>query len=156
MPVDVHDEAPDLVHVTVSGRMVPADQVAVLSTISKAIERAGRIRLLIVLADFEGWTSGEEWADDALRLESDSTIVKARHRRRQPVEGSGLRLPCSTVPGDPDRVLRVRGRGPFLAQRVATRVRAEIRARHAGIYFIFFFGASLFGVLSTEIPTASV
>jgi hypothetical protein len=77
MPVDAREEAPDLVRITLRGRMAPADQAALLYFVTKAIERAGRIRLLIVLDGFEGWTTGEEWGDDALRLASDTPIVKA-------------------------------------------------------------------------------
>lgn len=77
MPVDAREEAPDLVRVTLQGRMAPADHAALLYFVTKAIERTRRIRLLIVLDAFEGWTIGEEWGDEDLRLESDAPIVKA-------------------------------------------------------------------------------
>lgn len=76
MPVDAHEEAPDLVRIILRGRMAPADHAALLYFVTKAIERARRIRLLVVLDGFEGWIGGEEWGDDALRLESDAPIVK--------------------------------------------------------------------------------
>jgi len=76
MPVDAREEAPDLVRVTLQGRMAPADHAALLYFLTKAIERTGRIRLLIVLEGFEGWTIGEEWGDDELRLET-APVVKA-------------------------------------------------------------------------------
>ena len=77
MPVDARQEKPDLVHVTLRGRIAPADHAALLACVAQATGRAGRVRLLIVLRDFEGWTSGEEWGDDALLLQDDSAIVKA-------------------------------------------------------------------------------
>ena len=77
MPVDVREEGSDMVVITLQGRMAPADQAVVLDFLTKTAERAGKIRLLAVLRDFEGWTIGEEWADDALRLQSDEPIMKA-------------------------------------------------------------------------------
>jgi hypothetical protein len=76
MPVDAREEGSDMVVITVRGRMAPADQAALLYSVAKAVERAGKIRLLAVLRDFEGWTIGEDWADDALRLQSDAPIIK--------------------------------------------------------------------------------
>jgi hypothetical protein len=57
--------------------MDTADQAALLSLVTKAIERHGRIRMLIVLDAFEGWTTGEGWADNDLWLASDAPVVKA-------------------------------------------------------------------------------
>jgi hypothetical protein len=77
MPVDAHEEGADLVRITLQGRMAPADQAALLFFITKAIDRTGKIRVLVVLDGFDGWTAGEEWGDAELRLESDAVIVKA-------------------------------------------------------------------------------
>jgi hypothetical protein len=76
MPVDAHEEEPDLVRITLRGRMAPADHAALLFFVTRAIERLRRVRLLVVLEDFEGWTKAEEWGDAELRLEDDAAIVK--------------------------------------------------------------------------------
>ena len=67
----------DLVRITLRGRVAPADHAALLFFVTRATAGGRRVRFLIVLEDFEGWTSDEEWGDDALRLESDAPIVKA-------------------------------------------------------------------------------
>ena len=77
MPIDGSDEGSGLVRITLKGRMAPADHAALLYFITKAIERLGRVRLLVVLDGFEGWSGGEEWTDDALRLADDAPVVKA-------------------------------------------------------------------------------
>ena len=77
MPIEAREEAPDIVCITMRGRMTPADHATLLFFIAKTVEGARRVRLLILLEDFEGWTTGEEWADDALRLENDAVIIKA-------------------------------------------------------------------------------
>jgi hypothetical protein len=77
MPIEAREEAPDIVCITMRGRMTPADHATLLFFIAKTVEGARRVRLLILLEDFEGWTTDEEWADDALRLENDAVIIKA-------------------------------------------------------------------------------
>ena len=76
MPVDASEEGSDLVRITLKGRIAPADHAALLYFVTKAIARAGRVRLLVVLDGFEGWTGGEEWSDDALRLANDAPVGK--------------------------------------------------------------------------------
>ena len=76
MPVDASEEGSDLVRITLKGRMAPADHAALLYFVTKAITRAGHVRLLVVLDGFDGWTGGEEWNDDALRLANDAPVAK--------------------------------------------------------------------------------
>ena len=54
MTIDAEDGAGNLLHLRVRGRVTTADQAALLNAVGKAVERHGRIRLLITLADFEG------------------------------------------------------------------------------------------------------
>jgi len=77
MSVDAREEGTDIVRITLRGRIAPADHAALLFFVTRATEGGRRVRLLVVLENFEGWTGDEEWGDDALRLESDAPIVKA-------------------------------------------------------------------------------
>ncbi len=77
MPIDAREEAPDIACITMRGLMTPADHAALLFFIARAVQGPRRVRLLILLEDFEGWTAGEEWGDDALRIENDAVIIKA-------------------------------------------------------------------------------
>ncbi len=77
MPVDAREETGDLVHLTVRGRMTTPDQAALVYFITKAVQRHGRIRLLVTLDDFAGWEDDEGWDDAGLRIADDSAIVKA-------------------------------------------------------------------------------
>ena len=77
MPVDAVEEGDGLVRITLQGRMAPADHAALLYFITKAIDGAAPVRLLIVLDGFAGWKGGAEWADDDLRIQDDSKIAKA-------------------------------------------------------------------------------
>jgi hypothetical protein len=77
MPVDAREETGDLVHLTVRGRMTTPDQAALVFFITKAVQRHGRIRLLVTLDAFAGWEADEGWDDAGLRIPDDSAIVKA-------------------------------------------------------------------------------
>jgi hypothetical protein len=76
MSVDAQEETDDVVHLTIRGRLTTPDQAALVYFITKAVQRHGRIRLLITLDGFAGWTADDEWGDDALRIANDATIVK--------------------------------------------------------------------------------
>jgi hypothetical protein len=77
MPVDAREEAGNLVHLMIEGRMTTPDQAALIYFITKAVQQHGRIRLLISLTRFAGWAADDSWGDDALRIQKDATIVKA-------------------------------------------------------------------------------
>lgn len=77
MSVDATEEAGNLVHLTLQGAMSTADQAALIYFITKAVQRHGRIRLLITLNGFAGWTADDDWGDDALRIQDDASIAKA-------------------------------------------------------------------------------
>ncbi len=77
MPVDAKEEAGDLVHLMVRGRLTTPDQAALVYFITKAVQRHGRIRLLVTLDGFEGWTADEGWDEAGLRIPDDTAVVKA-------------------------------------------------------------------------------
>ena len=77
MPIDGSEEAGGVVRLVVRGRLSTPDQAALVYCITKAAQRHGRVRLLIVLDDFAGWTRDDEWGDEALRITDDGAIEKA-------------------------------------------------------------------------------
>ena len=77
MAIDAKDEAGNLVHLTVRDRLTTADQAALVYFITKAVQRHGRIRLLVGLDGFAGWARDDEWGDEALRIADDASITKA-------------------------------------------------------------------------------
>jgi hypothetical protein len=77
MPIDGSEEPGDVVRLVVRGRLTTADQAALVFFVTKAAQRHGRVRLLIVLDGFTGWARDDAWGDEALRIADDATIVKA-------------------------------------------------------------------------------
>lgn len=76
MTIGANEEIGDLVRLTVRGQLTSADQAALVDFITKAVQRHGRIRLLIALDGFAGWARDDGWADGALRIADDATIIK--------------------------------------------------------------------------------
>jgi hypothetical protein len=77
MPIDGSEEAGGVVRLVVRGRLSTPDQAALVYFVTKAAQRHGRVRLLIVLDGFAGWTRDDDWADEALRITDDAAIDKA-------------------------------------------------------------------------------
>ena len=77
MSIDGTEEDGNVVHLTVRDRLTTADQAALVYFITKAVQRHGRVRLLITLDGFAGWAPDDAWGDDALRIAEDATIEKA-------------------------------------------------------------------------------
>lgn len=64
MSVEIHEAAQDqYVEVTLSGKLTKEDYGRSLPAIEAAIDRHGKIRLLVVMHDFHGWTAGALWED---------------------------------------------------------------------------------------------
>ena len=64
MSVEIHEAAQDqYVEVTLSGKLTKEDYGRFLPAIEAAIDRHGKIRLLVVMHDFHGWTAGALWED---------------------------------------------------------------------------------------------
>jgi hypothetical protein len=64
MPVEIHESATDqYVEVTLSGKLTKEDYGRFVPVIEDAILRHGKIRLLVALRDFHGWSAGALWED---------------------------------------------------------------------------------------------
>jgi hypothetical protein len=77
MPVVANEEAGNLVHLELQGRLSPADQATIVYFLTKAAQRHAQIRLLVTLAGFAGWTEDDDWGDEGLRISDDAAILKA-------------------------------------------------------------------------------
>ena len=77
MSVDAKEEHGNLVHLELRGRLSPTDQASLVYFITKATQRHGKIRLLVTLADFGGWTADDDWDDEGMRIPDDAAILKS-------------------------------------------------------------------------------
>ena len=55
--------AENITELKVSGRLTTEDYALLIGELERLIEKFGRIRLLIELHDFHGWTAGAMWKD---------------------------------------------------------------------------------------------
>ena len=80
MSVDVNVDAKEdgnLVSLTLQGVLGPTDQASLVYFITKAVQRHGKIRLLVTLADFGGWATADDWDDAGMRIPDDTAVLKA-------------------------------------------------------------------------------
>ncbi|MEQ8763941.1 MAG: STAS/SEC14 domain-containing protein [Planctomycetota bacterium] len=58
-----HSQATPIIEVNVSGKLEKADYEALIPVFEKEIEEHGKLRLLVLLDDFEGWSASALWED---------------------------------------------------------------------------------------------
>jgi len=53
----------NVLEVALTGRLMKVDYETFVPAVERLIEQHGKIRLLVVMHDFHGWTAGALWAD---------------------------------------------------------------------------------------------
>jgi SpoIIAA-like len=77
MPIHIHQEEPGgLLVATVSGRIHYSEFLPVWQKSAEAIERVGKIRILILLDNFHGWETSEAWGDTSFQQRYDTFIER--------------------------------------------------------------------------------
>jgi hypothetical protein len=63
MPATFQRETANIFRLEISGRLTAADFAVLERQAGTEIDQSGKIRLLVVLAGFEGWAPGGNWRD---------------------------------------------------------------------------------------------
>jgi hypothetical protein len=63
MPASFQRDTANIYRIEISGRLTAADFAVLQRSAGTEIERAGKIRLLVVMTGFEGWAPGGNWRD---------------------------------------------------------------------------------------------
>ena len=63
MPIALHHEGGDTYRLDISGRMERPEYVRLEGELAATLERAGAVRLLCVLENFEGFGTSEAWSN---------------------------------------------------------------------------------------------
>ena len=53
----------NLVEICITGKLKKDDYALFLPVVEQAIERCGKVRMIVLLKDFHGWTAGALWED---------------------------------------------------------------------------------------------
>jgi SpoIIAA-like len=105
----------DLVTCKVSGKLTSAELRAVQQSAAPIIQSRGKVRLLVLVEDFQGWERSSEWADFSFQQENDAHIERMALVGEEKWEelaeafvGKGLRdFPIEYFgPGEASRALR--------------------------------------------------
>lgn len=76
MPASIQHESGNLFRIDISGVLRKAELKDVEAVAAQEIKWLGRIRLLFVLDEFEGWERGADWGDLAFYAAHDKDIEK--------------------------------------------------------------------------------
>ena len=76
MAIDVLDEAGDVITLKLHGTMKKAEHDKLLADTGVGIGRVGKIKLLVILEDFQGWERGVDWSDISFQVEHGDEIEK--------------------------------------------------------------------------------
>lgn len=76
MPITITELADDLVEVRLSGKLHKDDYDVYAPGIEAIIERAGKVRFLMIMEDFHGWDLGAVWEDTKFDLQHHADIAR--------------------------------------------------------------------------------
>jgi SpoIIAA-like len=77
MPVQMMHGVGGHVAVKVSGRLTPGDLAEAHADVGNQIKIHGRVRILVVFVDFEGWERSPDWGNDpSVQLAYDRSILR--------------------------------------------------------------------------------
>ena len=76
MAIDVLDDAGTVITLKLHGTMKKAEYDKLLADTGLGIGRAGKIKLLMILEDFQGWERGADWSDISFQVEHGDDIEK--------------------------------------------------------------------------------
>lgn len=70
------DDDAEVVRMRLTGLFSGEDLAAIQRGVVKAIAQHGRVRGLIILENFEGWSAGENWGDLTFQEQHDADIER--------------------------------------------------------------------------------
>ena len=78
MSIEIVDPKHGILTVRISGRKKHRDLIEAQKAIARILQERGKIRILILTKDFEGWERGDDWSkgNDLAFLKNDQLIEK--------------------------------------------------------------------------------
>lgn len=76
MPITITELGDDVVQVDLSGKLHKADYDEYVPAIEAIIERAGKVRFLMIMKDFHGWDLGAVWEDTKFDMKHHADIAR--------------------------------------------------------------------------------
>jgi len=76
MPVEIVDASGKLLEIKLRGMLKKSDHDRLIQIAKEAIEREGKVRVLIVFEGFEGWERHRDWGDVSFMTEEGQHIEK--------------------------------------------------------------------------------
>ena len=76
MSADIIDETGKVLTARVSGKLTQPELAKLQQATTETIRRQGRVRILVIAENFQGWEKGGDWEDDSFQSQNDPYIEK--------------------------------------------------------------------------------
>ena len=76
MAIDVLDESGNVITIKLRGTIKKAEYDKLQADTEAGIKRVGKIKVLVILEDFQGWERGVDWSDISFQMEHGDEIEK--------------------------------------------------------------------------------
>jgi len=76
MPIAITEHPHDVLEVHMSGKLHKDDYAEFVPAVEAAIERAGKVRFLMIMEDFHGWDLGAVWEDTKFDMKHHADIAR--------------------------------------------------------------------------------
>ena len=76
MAIEVLDSTGNILRVKIMGEFKKTESDYLQSIAESIIKQRGKIKILIILEDFQGWERGADWGDITFAIEHDDDIEK--------------------------------------------------------------------------------
>jgi len=76
MSAEIIEFTGDILTARISGKLTQPELTALQAGAAALIRKHGKIRFLVIAANFQGWEKGGDWGDISFQLENDEHIVR--------------------------------------------------------------------------------
>ncbi len=76
MSAEIKVETGGILTARVTGKMAHSELVALQKSAAEVIRERGKVRILVIAENFQGWEKGGNWDDDSFQMENDPHIEK--------------------------------------------------------------------------------
>jgi hypothetical protein len=76
MSAEIINEAGKVLTARITGKLTQPELARLQDAAAEAIRRQGKVRILVIAENFQGWEKGGNWEDDSFQAENDPYIEK--------------------------------------------------------------------------------
>lgn len=76
MSAEIINETGNILTARITGKLTQPELARLQESATETIRRQGKVRILVIAENFQGWEKGGNWEDDSFQAENDRYIEK--------------------------------------------------------------------------------